>query len=234
MRTVRGMLGMPVVCDGRKIGRMIQADIAEDFRQLDGIWLNAGLRGARYIPSDRLEMIGKACIISDDRGGKKPMRAQPVFRRAVSTDGQRLGAITGAEIDEITFSVTALELSAGLWDDLLWRRQRVTRFAVNRETGEVVIDLNGQDKEAQAHEGQHDEGADNGHADRRIGGHGLRRDELAEGEGMEPTGQENRQLVIRAGGKPREEVLMALGIDGIDPLPVFSAGGGARADSCRS
>ena len=196
MRTVRGMIGMPVVCDGRKVGRVIQADIAEDFRQLNGIWMNAGARGARYIPSDRLEMIGKASILSDDRGSRRSMRPQPVFRRAVSTDGQRIGAITGVEIDEITFSVTALELSAGLWDDLLWRRQRVTRFAVNRETGEVVIDLNGQDKEAQTHEGRHDEGPDNRHADRRIGGHGLRGDELAEGEGMEPAGQKDRQLDI--------------------------------------
>ena len=186
MRTVRGLVGMPVVVDGRKVGSMLQADISEDLRRLEGIWVGAGLRGARYIPSDSLELLGGSAIIADACGRRRRGRARPLFRRAVSTDGRRLGAITGAEIDGVSFLVTALELSAGLWDDLFTPRQRVTRFTMNRETGDVIVDPAGQEMEAEDDEGRNAQGCDHRDADRRIGGHDLRRQELADREEMEP------------------------------------------------
>ena len=188
MRTVRGLIGMPVVIGSRRIGRVLQADISDDLRRLEGIWVGAGLRGTRYIPSDSLEVLGDAAIIADASGRRGRGRARPLFRRAVSTDGLRLGAITGAEIDGVSFLVTGLELSAGLWDDLFTRRQRVTRFTVNRETGDVIVDPAGQEREAEDDEGRNAQGTDHRDADRRVSGHDLRHQELADREKMEPAG----------------------------------------------
>mgnify|MGYP004533708327 CR=1 FL=1 len=68
---------------------------------------------------------------------------RPVFKkllyRAISTDGRRIGAITGAEIDEISFLVTALELARGLWDDLISGRDRVTDYSVSPDALEVIV-----------------------------------------------------------------------------------------------
>ena len=68
---------------------------------------------------------------------------RPVFKkllyRAISTDGRRIGAITGAEIDEISFLVTALELARGLWDDLISGRDRVTGYSVSPDALEVIV-----------------------------------------------------------------------------------------------
>ena len=194
MRTLRALTGMPVVCDGKRIGRLVQAELAADLKQLEGIWISAGLRGTRYIPSEELEMLGRVAIVAERPGRKGRMRARGLFMRAVSTDGSRLGAVTGAEVDELSFAVTALELSAGVWDDLARGRRRVTRYTVNRESGEVIIDPDREEEEANADEGWHDEGSADGHADRRLGGDDLRRHELADREEVEPEGQADRQL----------------------------------------
>ena len=196
MQTARGMTGMPVVCGGKRIGRMIQPDIDRDLKRMKGIWMSAGVRGTRYIPAENVEMLGRSAIIVDDGGCRRHMEPQPLFRRAVGTDGRRIGAVTNAEIDGLTFAVTALELSAGLWDDLVRQRKRVASFTVNRETGDVIVDLAGNEMEGEWHEERIDEGPDRGDADRRIGGDGIRRHELADGEEMERQDQEDGQLDI--------------------------------------
>ena len=206
MRRLRALTGMPVVMGGRRIGRVILGELSDDLTRLDGVWISAGLKGSRYIPSESLEMLGRVAVMADGAGKRRHMTTRPLLMRAVSTDGRRLGAVTGAEIDEITFAVTALELSAGVWDDLARKRQRITRYTVNRESGEVVIDV-ANNEEARTDEERHDEGLDHGHADRRIGGDDLRRDELADGATVEPEGEADGQLDIGSGGGYREKAV---------------------------
>ena len=200
LRKLRALIGMPVLCGSRRIGRVVRAQLTEDLRQLKGIWISAGLGGTRFVPCEALEMIGTVAVMTDDKGRRARMRARPLLMRAVSTDGSRLGAITGAEIDEVSFAVNALELSAGLWEDLLIGRQRVTRYSVDQDNGEVIIDPAGDEREENAYEGRIDEGTDCGHADRRLGGDDLRRHELADGAEVEPEGQADRQLDLRPRG----------------------------------
>ena len=173
---------------------MLRGELAEDLRQLDGIWISAGLRGTRYIPAESLELLGRVAVMAEDSGRRRSMRSKPLLKRAISTDGCRMGAITGAEIDELSFAVRALELSSGFWEDLVHRRQRVTRYTVNPDNGEVVIDPAEATREEGAHEGWIDEGPDHRHADRRIGGDGVRHHELADGKAMEPEGPPDGQL----------------------------------------
>ena len=101
MRKLRSLTGMSVVCGSHRIGRLLRAELTADLRQLSGIWVGAGLMGTRFIPAERLEMLGRVAVMADDRGRRGSMRSSPLLKRAVSTDGRRLGAITGAEIDEV-------------------------------------------------------------------------------------------------------------------------------------
>ena len=200
MRKLRSLTGMNVICGSRRIGRVMHAELTGDLRQLSGIWVGAGLLGTRFIPAESLEMLGRVAVMAEDSGRRRPMRARPLFARAVSTDGRRMGAITGAEIDELSFAVSALELSAGLWDDLVHHRRRVTRYTVNPDNGEVVVDPVEAEREEGAHEGWIDEGPDHRHADRRIGGYGIRHHELEDGEALESEGPPDGQLDLRQGG----------------------------------
>ena len=196
MKTLRSMTGMPVICRGRRIGRLMRAELSEDLTRLSGVWVGAGLKGTRWIDAESLQMLGQVAVLSDDCGRRRRMPTAPLFRRATATDGSRLGAVTGAQIDEVSLSVTALELSLGFWDDLRSGRVLARRYTANRETGEVVINLAGQAKEGWRNEG-HDEGPVCRNGDRLGCGDGVRRDELADGEAVEPQGQDDRQLDLR-------------------------------------
>jgi len=145
MRKIRNLIGMPVICTRRKIGRLVQADLSADLRRLEGIWVDGGLKGSRYIPTEHLSMIGERAVISDVRGQRKKCTGRPLLYRAVSTDGSRIGAIVGAEVDEISFLVRSLELTRGFWDDLYLGRSRVEAYSLHG--GEVIVQDSTQDFE---------------------------------------------------------------------------------------
>ena len=130
---------MPVLAGGRKLGRLLQADLSDDLKRLEGVWVAGGFKGTRYIPVESLSMIGEMAVFTDGIGTRRRISAPPILRRAVSTDGRRRGAIVGAEIDELSFLVTALELTNGFWDDLFSRRQRVEAFSADAATDEVIV-----------------------------------------------------------------------------------------------
>ena len=47
MRRIRNLIGLPVIRGGRKIGRLLQAELSEDLPRLQGVWVDCGLRGTR-------------------------------------------------------------------------------------------------------------------------------------------------------------------------------------------
>ena len=139
MRKLRNLSGMPVLCQRQKIGRLVQAELSEDLARLDGIWVDGGLRGTRYIPAEQLGMIGEVAVLSDGRGVRRRCDARPLFLRAVNAAGERMGAIVGAELDEMSFQVRALELTRGFWDDLSTGRARIERYSVQPEQSVVIV-----------------------------------------------------------------------------------------------
>ena len=148
MRKLRNLTGIPVICNRKKIGRVIQAQLSDDLSALEGIWVDCALRGTRYIAAEHIGTIGEVAIIADHRGKRRRMNARSMIYRAVSTDGRRIGAITGAEIDEVSLMVNALELSRGFWDDIYNGRSIIRKYSVNAEAGEtVIVDSNEQNKE---------------------------------------------------------------------------------------
>jgi len=194
MRKIRVLIGMPVVVKNRRIGRVVQAELSDDLTRLNGLWIDAGLHGTRFIPSESLGILGQVAVMADDSGKRGHCKAKPLFRRAVATDGRRLGAITGAEIDELSFCVAFLELSFSLWDDLLSGRRRVSRFTLNRENGDVIIDAAEYEKEGEHYEERYDEGSDHRRCDRRLSSHDVWRHELAERADDESEDEEDRSL----------------------------------------
>lgn len=137
MRKLQNLIGMPVICRGKRIGRLVQADLSDDLRRMEGVWVDSGLLGTRYIPAEQLNMIGEMAILADSRGFRRKCAARPLLRRAISTGGQRIGAVTGAHVDEISFLVLALEITHGLWEDLFTGRSRAADYSVQH--GGIVI-----------------------------------------------------------------------------------------------
>lgn len=194
MRKVRALIGQPVVVNHRRIGRVVQVELNSELTELTGLWVDEGILGTRFIPSESLAMLGKVAVMADERGKRKRCKSPALFRRAVGTDGSRLGAITGAEIDELSFRVNALELSFGLWEDLLIGRRAIRQFTLNRETGDVLIDTAESEKEEDHHEKRNDQGTDHRRGDRRLGGDDVRRHELAVCPADEPADEKDRPV----------------------------------------
>ena len=188
MRGIRSLIGLPVVVSGKKIGRVVQPELSDDLTRAEGIWVDAGLCGTRFIESDRIRLIGDVAITADDAGKRKSLQSRALFRRAIGTDGCRLGAITGAEIDPLSFRIEALELSLGLWNDLLSGRERVSLFTVDRQSGNVIVERSLPERRNAVNEEWNGERIDHGRADRRFRCGGLRDHELADGEADEPPG----------------------------------------------
>lgn len=138
-KTLRSLSGLPVVCAGKRIGRVAQAALSDDLTRMDGLWVDAGLGGARFVPAEAIEVLGEVSVTVDMPGKRQKMQKTPLFRRAVGTDGTRLGAVVGANVDCVTFQVTSLTVSTGYWDDLLYGRLNIRRFAATGD-GEVVAD----------------------------------------------------------------------------------------------
>lgn len=175
-KKIRSLAGLPVILSGRKLGRVAQAALSKDLKRLEGIWVDAGLGGTRFISSESIQVLGEVSILVDSPGRRRRMNERPLFRRVLTLSGERLGAVTGAEIDEMTFCVVALEITEGWWEDLLRGRRRLCSYAVNRDTEEVVADSF--EKEGDFHEGRNGEGTSDRRDAWRRGGDDLRSHEL--------------------------------------------------------
>ena len=139
MTTLKGLRGLQVMVGEKCVGRVVQGALCDSLRALDGLWLDRGVRGMRFLCAEHIRVIGAHCVVADDAGQRLKMKPRSMLLRAISTDGARLGAITDALIDEDTLEIHMLELSRGLFDDFSSGRVRIGRFSV-RAGGEVVID----------------------------------------------------------------------------------------------
>ena len=138
------MTGLPVIRNGKRIGRAACVELTEDLTRMRGLYVDCGLRGGRYLPEQSISVMGEVSILADERGKRASARNSALLRRALSTDGQLLGAVSNAMIDEATRTVEALELSRGFIDDLFLGRRWIRQFTVNRDSGDVIFPTLGQ------------------------------------------------------------------------------------------
>jgi len=145
MKNTNSIGGMPVVCDGARIGRVLFVQFTPSLSRMAGLHVDCALRGRRYIPAERIRMLGEMAVLVE-KGFSKDDRPPALPRRALAEDGTHLGCITGAWIDETTYGVDSLELSGGVLQDLLSGRTRVRMYHVLNENGDVLV--SGQDQPA--------------------------------------------------------------------------------------
>ncbi len=184
-KNLRALCGLPVVLSGRKLGRVAKASLSEDLERMEGIWVDAGLLGTRFIPSEAIQVLGEVSVTVDSPGKRERMRECALFRRAVTTDGARLGAVVGATVNDLSFQIDALIISTGVFDDLFRGRMKIRHFQTNLAGGEVIVDT--QAKEG-LHERRNDQGPDHRRGAWRRGGDGLWDHEPEDGETLGPAG----------------------------------------------
>lgn len=135
------MIGLPVIMDGKAAGCVMRGVLTEDGRALRGIVMRGGLRGARWLPREQIELVGKISVIAQGKPRRVPREADYRLFRVSDPDGERLGIVTDALFNEETLRVAAIEISAGPIDDLTGGRWYATAYSVrpNGCTGHVTI-----------------------------------------------------------------------------------------------
>lgn len=139
MKSSKSLIGMPVIAGGSRLGSVAQVQLSDSLDRMTGLWVDCGLKGTRYLKEDEVLVLGEVAVIVGGTGKRAKVNGEAMLKRALSTDGQRVGAILDAVIDEQTRKVEALELSRGYLDDLVEGRERVSSFTVQPGTGDVVL-----------------------------------------------------------------------------------------------
>lgn len=138
IRNAKSLIGMPVIMDGRQIGRALDIGMDQTFKEVTGLYIDCGFRGSRFVPAKEIELIGDVVIFVRSLGKRSRVDGANQMRRALSSDGMRIGAICGALIGS-DMNIEALELSRGYIDDLIGGRQFVRQYTAGQNGREVVI-----------------------------------------------------------------------------------------------
>lgn len=145
LRSLRSLIGLAVLCHGKPIGHVAAVLLDGQLRAIQALYFDGPLSGTRRVEGAQVKLLGRVSVMVEDKGRRARLREEPI-RRALSTSGVRLGAITGALIDQRSGRVAALELSRGFWEDLTQGRQWVFHYAVNRDSEDVLLMSEGGEK----------------------------------------------------------------------------------------
>ena len=129
---------MPVVHDGKPLGRVAYVLPDDRLRTVSGLYLYCGITGSRFIECAQLDMVGEVAVLARGSGRRMQLNRPPLLLRAFSADGRHIGAITDTVIDEATLNIDALELSRGYLDDLTGGRERTRQYTVQNNGDGVV------------------------------------------------------------------------------------------------
>ncbi len=138
MRSVKSLIGLPVIRECRALGYVCAAIPDGALHRLERVYFSTG-GGLRFVTADEVDCLGEVAVLVRAPGVKSAPPQAALPRRALSSEGGRLGAITDALIDEDTFEIRWLELSRGVFDDWMRGRLRIDRFGV-LPGGEVIIE----------------------------------------------------------------------------------------------
>ena len=133
------LLGLPVILEGRMVGRIERAVITPDGECLRGVMLRRGLGGAKWASRDHIEVLGEVSVILKHPPTRVPKDADFAFHGVRDTGGMALGWVTDAYLHTGSFRLTALEVSLGLMEELRGGRYLARKWSVTPETGEVLI-----------------------------------------------------------------------------------------------
>lgn len=135
------MIGLPVIINGENAGNVLRGVLTCDGKNLRGIIMRGGIKGARWLPREQISLVGQLSVIADGKPRRLPKDSDYRLFRVSDGEGARLGIVTDALLHEDTLRVAALEISTGPLDDLFDGRWFATHYSVRSagETGHVTI-----------------------------------------------------------------------------------------------
>ncbi|MBQ8655385.1 MAG: PRC-barrel domain-containing protein [Clostridia bacterium] len=122
--------GLPVVWEGRTLGRVEQAALSHDGRRLRGLVIRRGFGSARWLGAGDVSVLGQVTVIAAGLPGRVPKDAEFLLESVRDTAGLELGRVTDVYLSPDSLRVTALEISLGPFEELTGGRLLAREFAV--------------------------------------------------------------------------------------------------------
>ena len=108
-----GIMGLPVVRQGRILGRVEQAVLDESGKFLRGMVVRKGIGGAMWLGNPEISVIGGVSILAKGELQHLPGRVDFELTSVKDASGLRLGRVTDVLLNPMTRRVAALEISLG-------------------------------------------------------------------------------------------------------------------------
>ena len=138
MMRANHLIGLPVICDTKKIASVLSVSVGHDGHSLSGLVVQSGLYGPRFIPCAQVVLLGDRSVLVSAPAARKPSTIRRPGR-VRDTGGLRLGWATDLGIDEQTLGVQAIEVSFGPLDDMLYGLRWLQDFTFDHASGDVVV-----------------------------------------------------------------------------------------------
>ena len=130
---------LPVICGHRQIGLLQNASLNEAQNQVLALIVSCGIRGKRIILPTSVEAVGQTFIIVRNMQRYKRMLETTPCHFIRDTSGLLCGRVTDYAIDEKTFAVQAVEMTAGYLGRERRRRLWVYSYQRSENHAEELI-----------------------------------------------------------------------------------------------
>lgn len=134
--------GLPVVREGRVLGRVEQFVLTGDGHRLRGLVIRRGFGIARWLPAESIGVMGQVTVIAKGAPGRLPRDADFALGCVRDTAGLDLGRVTDVYLTGPQGCVAAIEMTLGPLEELRCGRMLAREFAVcpiPGEPGQVLI-----------------------------------------------------------------------------------------------
>lgn len=130
LTSLNRLIGMPVIWQDQNLGSVERGVTDAQARRLWGVIVRRGIGMARWIPSEAVMLIGNTCVLARQRPESLPDELPEDMNEVYLTSGEKAGHVTDGVLDGLTLRLRALEVSSGLFYQLMGSAAYAMRYHV--------------------------------------------------------------------------------------------------------
>ena len=151
------ILGLPAICGERVVGHVERAVPDETGQMVRGFVIRRGLGSAKWADRSTVSVLGDVSVILREKPIRVPKGSDTAISAVKDEGGLTLGRVTDLWISKNQLTITALEVTLGLVEDLTSGRRTVRQWTVQSgedglqvfiPRGEWELDASGREEKA--------------------------------------------------------------------------------------
>lgn len=130
LTSLNRLVGMPVIWQDQNLGSVERCVTDPQARRLRGVIIRRGIGMARWIPSEAVTLVGESCVLVRQKPESIPDELPEEMNEVYLTSGEKVGHVSDGVLDGLTLRLKALEVSSGLFYQLMGETAYVMRYHV--------------------------------------------------------------------------------------------------------